>query len=57
MSGSRLEGMKKNVSYALNYKPVAGEKVVRAGGCAAQKQPALRFPCGHALWRALAIRG
>jgi hypothetical protein len=50
--------MKKNVCYALDYKPVAGEKVVRAGGRAAQKQPALRFPCGQArLWRALAIRG
>jgi hypothetical protein len=50
--------MKKNVCYALDYKPVAGEKVVRAGGRAAQKQPALRCPCGQArLWRALAIRG
>jgi hypothetical protein len=34
--------MEKNVCYALDYKPVAEEKVVRANGRAAQKQPALR---------------
>jgi hypothetical protein len=42
--------MENNVRYALNYKPVAEGKVVRANGRAAQKAPCIcELGAAHAI--------